>query len=316
MSDILYLQEQLQDTSEAIAKSQQAVASDPASKAATAMLRSVEKRREKLEHQFLLAAQELGVDVCSYRFFSDLIRPLVSPLCNALIEFQSLYSLAYDAIKYGPKKPGKKVSPDVIEETAFGFGYTFAGSLGVVLTFDNSKRLLFETALDESMREIETLARATTSADVSACGKRLGAPVVRAAHRWASAHAESSLGAEIAWKKGDDVLVNLLLEARSFADLVETIGTTTETITEEMEMVAKLAGADTEKRTFHLVLPDEGEIQGRFSDEISHDQTFEVGRPHKVRVRKRVRVYYATDKEEAASYQLLSASPSTYAQLF
>ena len=311
MSELLEIEEQLRDTSEAIAKTEQAVATDPSSAAARSMLRSFERRRQRLESEFSAVAKEMGVDVCAYRFFSDLSRPLAAPLCSAIVDFQNLYSLAYDAIKHGAKKTARRLPPDVVQATSFGFGYTFTGSLGVVLTFENSDRLLIETALDESMREIAALAQARSSADVLACGKRLGAPVVRAAHRWASNHADSSFGAEIAWKKGADVLVNLLMEAEQFSELVEAISATTETTDEEIEMVARLAGADVDKKRFHLTLED-GEISGAFSNEIPAEQTFEVGRPYKVKLRKRVKVYYSTEKEESATYYLLAASPSSW----
>jgi hypothetical protein len=314
MSDLLHIQEQLRDTNAAIAKSEQAIALDPSSKAVGTMLRSFQKRQQKLESEFAELAKHVGTDVCSYRFFSDDVQQKITPVCLALIDFQSLYSLAYDAIKSGAKKPGRRLPPEVVDESAFGFGYTFSGSLGVVMTFDNSKRLLFETVFDESMGEVAALAQATSSAEVLECGKRVGVPVVRAAHKWAATHAEAALGAEIAWKKGDEVLWDLLLEPRIFADLAETIRGTTEIVVDEVEMVARLVGADVKGRTFHLVLADGSDLRGTIANEIPADRDFPValGRPHKLKLRKRVKVYYATEKEESATYQLVEATPSSW----
>lgn len=308
MSNLLDLQAQLQDTSEAIAKSEQALASQPASGPAKAMLRSFEKRRQALEERFFAAASLVGTDLCSYRFFSDGARPSLSPICGALIDFQALYSLAYDAIKTGPKRRSRKVPQDVVDETSFSLGYTFSGSVGVVLTFDNRRLELFGTALDESMQAVASLASAKTSADILQCGRLLGVPAVRAAHKWASTHVASSLGAEIGWRKGKDVLLNLFLEPGDFSDLVATINNTTETIEEDIEVEGRLVGADVQRRTFHLILPTGEELRGNFSSSISPTQTFEVGRTYNTTLKRKVKVYYATEEEEGATYQLLMAA--------
>lgn len=308
MSNLLDIQSQLRDTSEAIAKSEQAVASEPTSAAARTMLRSFEKRRRVLEEDFFTAAGLVGTDVCSYRFFSGAGRAAVSPLCSVLIDFQALYSLVYDAIKTGPKRRSRKLPQDVIDETSFSFGYTFSGSVGIVLTFDNPKVELFGTALDESMQAVASLASAKSSGDVLECGRMLGVPAVRAAHKWASSHAASSLGAEIGWRKGRDVLINLFLEAQDFSELVGTINNTTETIEEDIEVAGRLVGADVQRRTFHLVLPSGEELRGNFGSLISPTQTFEVGRTYNTTLKRRVKVYYATEEEEGATYQLLMAS--------
>jgi hypothetical protein len=119
MSRLLDLQEQLKDTSAAIAQFEKAFASQPQSRSVAAMLKSFEKRKRQLEQEFLEAASALGTDVCSYRFFSDTLRPTVTPLCSSLADFQSLYSLVYDAIKTGPKKRRGRLAPDVVADSSF-----------------------------------------------------------------------------------------------------------------------------------------------------------------------------------------------------
>lgn len=47
--------------------------------------------------------------------------------------FQKLVSVVYGAIKHGPRQR-QRISEDVALETAFEFGYSFAGSLGLVFT--------------------------------------------------------------------------------------------------------------------------------------------------------------------------------------
>lgn len=307
MSELLDIQEKLRDTSAAIAQFEQAIAQEPSSASAAAMLQSFEKRRNVLEEEFQRTAKRVGTDACSYRFFSDFVRPTVTPLCAALSDFQTLYSVVYDAIKSGPKKQSRKLPPDVVDESSFFFGYTFSGSVGVVLMFDNEKRELFESSLDDAMQAVFELASARSSADILERGRRLGVSAVRAVHKWASAHAASALGADIEWKKGHEVVSRLLMQVPDLAHLAGIISDTSEVIEETIEFVGRLAGADVDQRRFHLQLDDGTDIKGGFSDMVPADRTFEVGMTHAVTLRKKVRVYYSTEREEGASYQLLVA---------
>lgn len=307
MSDLLAIQELLRDTSAALAHFEQAVAEQPDSFSLAVMLKSFEKRQRQLQAEFQKAAQQVGVDACSYRFFSDFVRPTVTPLCKALADFQHLYSAAYDAIKTGPKKTSRKLPPDVLDESSFFFGYSFSGSVGIVLTMDNSKRSLFESALDSAMQAVFELATCRSANEVRDHGRRLGVPVIRAVHKWAADHAEAALGADIEWKKGQQVVARLTLQVSELAILSEVIGGTSEVIEDTIELLARLAGADVDKRTFHLQLDDGGDLRGTFSELIPADRTFEVGARHLITLRKKVRVYYSTDREEVANYQLLMA---------
>jgi hypothetical protein len=272
------------------------------------MLKSFEKRRRVLEEQFRETAGNVGTDACSYRFFSDSVRPTVAPLCSALSDFQSLYWIVYDAIKTGPKARNRKLPPDVLEEASFFVGYTFPGSVGIVLTFDNDMRGRFETALDAAMQSLFELAKARSSTAIIDCGRRLGVQAVKAAHKWASAHVDAALGADIEWLKGHEAIDRLFMQLPDLRELASVIASTTTVIEEDLELVGRLSGADVDKRTFHLALPGSADIRGKLSDGVPTDRIFEVGAEHKVTLRKRVRVYYSTDQEEDASYSLLFAS--------
>jgi hypothetical protein len=90
--------------------------------------------------------------------------------------------------------------------------------------------------------------------------------------------------------------------------LISAIDSTTEVIEEEIELTAKLAGADVARRTFHLEVEGAEDIRGRFAASIPEDRTFEVGRTYRVTLRKKVRVYYSTEQEEDVSHELVLAA--------
>src|SRR5262245_48895431 len=141
MSTILELTTQIREVGAAIALHEKAMVERP-SPSIEASLRSLSKRLSKLEADYAALAAGLGVDVCKYRFFADYVRTTVEPVGQALVNFQHVFTLAYNAIQNGPKLTAR-ITPDMEKLTAFGFGYTFAGSLGVALTFTNDQLELF-----------------------------------------------------------------------------------------------------------------------------------------------------------------------------
>jgi hypothetical protein len=308
MSRLLELQGMLQDTSAAIAHAEAALLADPKSRPVATMLKSIEKRKQQLEAEFQAISEETGVSTCSYRFFDKHVRPTVSPLCSSLINFQSLYSIVYDAVISGPKKV-KRLSAEILDHSSLFFGYTFSGSVGVVLTLSKQQRELFAASLDESAVTLFDLASSKTSEEVLTRGRIVGVPAVRALHKWATTHVESKLGADIQWKRGRDVMGSIVLDVGDLKQLIAAIDSTTDIIEDDDEVVGKLAGADVDRRLFHLILSDGRDIKGTFHSSIPLDRTFEVGRTHRATIRKKVKVYYSTEQEEDVSYQLLTAVP-------
>ena len=176
-----------------------------------------------------------------------------------------------------------------------------------MLTLDNDKLTLFGSALDESMNTVFDLAQSRTNDEILVRGKKVGVPAIRALHRWAASHVEASLGADIEWRKGYETLSKILLQLTDLREPLAAIDSTTEIIEEDLELTARLAGADVARRNFHLEVDGGQDIRGNFSQSIPSDRTLEVGRTNKITLRKKVRVYYSSEQEEDVSYQLLMA---------
>ena len=157
MSELAEIQTKIQDTNAAIARLERMMVDGPNLPSLLANMRSLQKRYKKLESDFVTAADELGIDVCSYRLFPDETSPTLTGVVSALGDFQSMFSVVYDAQRNGPKKR-IRLSDDIIRDSSFRFAYTYSGSLGVTLTLPNERLLLQEvdTAIDEAMKAIFT----------------------------------------------------------------------------------------------------------------------------------------------------------------
>lgn len=263
MTRLAELQEQLQDTGAAIAQYERAIAAN-GSPSLMAGLRSVQKRLTKLEEEFLHEAAHVGVDVCSYRLFSDtVVRPAAAAIFHAIGDFQNLYSTVYDAIKNGPRKRSTP-TPATLEESSFKFGYCFSGSVGIVLTFDNQQQLV-DSALDQTMQSVFDLAKSLTAEEVLLSSQQLGVPAIKAMHQWAKDHIEVGLGADIEWLHGQESKGRLLIQLPQLRQLAEILGEASEPMEDEIVLDGLLVGVETESsRRFHFKADDEREIKGAF----------------------------------------------------
>ncbi len=314
MSKLSELQEKLLETNAAMAELDKAIAKDQKSKALAVMAKSLGKRYQKLETEFTDEVDSLGIDVCSYRLFGEEEQPTLKGFSNVLGDFQNLVTIVYDSIKTAVPKIRAKISADIAAETEFRFGYTYPGSLGIVLTIPNERRLLGESFLDESLKIIAEMAKLHESPEVLEYAKKLGPASIRALYRWAYDHAESGLGVEIEWRRQRIIHTHMFAQKPDFQRLHQIISATSDEQTCEETVSADLVGIDVAKNTFHLELDTGEDIKGSLSDimaeTIDEKHPAKLPKRYKAKYRKIRRILYSTD-EEKTSYHLLSLEPLT-----
>lgn len=306
MSKLSEIQEKLLETNAAIEEVQKAIINDPKSQSLSVTIKSLEKRYEKLEADFQTEVNNLGIDVCSYRIFGEESYPTLRALSSILGDFQNLVSTVYDAIKTAVPKVRARISSDISAETEFRFGYTYPGSLGVVLTIPNQRLLFGESYLDESLRVISEMAKVHDSPDVLKYAKRLGPASIRSLYNWAYDHAESGLGVDIEWRRQQIIHTRLLAQRPELERLHQTINLTSEERISEQTVTANLVGVELTRRSFHLKLDTGEDIRGSLSEDIdiSEKQTVELPRRYVAQIRKTEKIRYSTEQEDI-SYNLL-----------
>lgn len=300
------IQDMLLETNAAMAELEKAIANDPKSLSLSATMKSLEKRYQKLETDFLAEVDSLGIDVCAYRIFGEEARPTLKGLSSVLGDFQNLVSTVYDAVKTTVPKVRARISAEIAAETEFRFGYTFPGSVGVALTIPNQRLLIGESYLDESLQVISEMVKVHDSPEVLQYAKRLGPASVRSLYKWAYDHAESGLGVDMEWRRQQVIRTRLFAQRPELEKLHQTIGVTSEERVSELTAHADLVGVDIARRNFHIKLDTGEDIRGALSDDISISEkhTVELPRRYKVQIRKTEKIYYSTE-EEVTSYDLL-----------
>ncbi len=305
MSELVELQHKLQDTASQITQLEREVARSPDSLGLRLSLESVVKRFDELQTDFQDLADQKALDVCSYRLFKENDEgPSLRGFSGALNEFQASFSALFDAIQNGPRRR-TRLTPEVVESTKFGFGYAYAGSVGVVLTLDRERMLIDVGPLTDTITTFFNLAQAPTRDDIREIGRQLGPAPLRSIFKWADAHVSDGIGADISWQHGEDT-TRLFLQRVEMQRLRDEIDATSEEEREELTITGVLTGASVVTKRFDFQPDDAEAISGRFTDAISeaHEVRIPAAR-YRATVERITKIRYSSD-EESTTWRLLT----------
>lgn len=307
MSELLDVIDNLRRTGAAISVHEKAIQEHPQYPSLVSSLRSLRKQQQLLETEFARLTNEGFIDVCSYRIFSqrESEQPTLRALASALLTFQTLFTVTYDAVKNGPKERSR-TGIEVDAATAFNFGYSFSGSVGFVLTLTTERLLFGETDYDKAMFNLFAMAQSQTSQDVSNWAKQLGAAPVKKMYEWAATHSESGVGADIDWKRETQVLSHLFVDSERLEQLRQVIARTGEENVEEVTLPGELLGIDVKSKSFRMKFAGNNEVTGKMSVLINTEYT--VPKRYTARLRKTTRINYAK-AEDDVEYLLISLQP-------
>lgn len=308
MSAVLEISEKLQDTQAAIEQLESAIAQQAPTPSIIATLRSLKKRQYDLEAQYAEATANQFLDVCRYRLFPDSKeeeRPTLRAFTKTLLDFQTLFTQVYHALKTGRPRGTAHVTAEAAMETAFGFAYTFTGSLGAVLTLPNERLLFDESEIDRAMNTVFELAKAGDSQKIAEYAKELGAAPIRTLYNWVSDQVTSGLSSQIEWRRKQEVRSELLVQFPELIELKHAIEATSDEEEEEEEVTGLLVGVDLATHTFHMTFEEGNDIRGKMAESIGREEKIEIPRLYTATLIKTKKIYYSTDKE-LVYYYLMS----------
>jgi hypothetical protein len=315
MSELFSIQEQLQEVGATIARLEASLVGDhPASASLLANIRSLRKNQRLLEAQFLRAADDRGLDVCSYRIAPHDQFANAAALSKVLGTFQTVFTLMYEAIKTGSPKTNRRPSNEAEDKTGLLVAYTFSGSLGIVFALPNPRLHFYgnvPTYLDEAINALFRLAKASDPDQIAAAANTYGLGPINAMYDWAKGHAQYHINASIEWLRSETVKDSVRVQYPEFDKLSKTIERTAEESQTELIVPGTLVGADVMSRRFHFVdqsTDEEPDIRGRFSEAISESDRKQLPGRYRATLRKTVRKNYSTDQEEV-SWFLMKLEP-------
>lgn len=296
MSELFQVQQNLSDTSAAIQTIETAIAQDPESPSLLLSAISLRKRFESLEKQFLSLAKRAGKNVCSYRLFQEEESPSVGPMSESVGGFQKLFSSTFHAIKSGPKARAG-CSAENANLSAFGLGYSFSGSIGLVLTLENENLLFGKTEIDLAVRTVFRLANADSPEEIRLISRELGHGPVRAFHSWVRSNASRGLGVDMDWRRGESILSEVFIQTSRFQDLERILEEASEETTEEISVEGTLIAVSIARKTFHMSVEGAEDVSGRFEDAIDSSHSAQVPARYRALLTKRTRTIYSMEDD-------------------
>lgn len=297
MSMLLQIQEKLNNANRKVAELEEALAQYPDLPSIAANLDSAIRLQSKFQAQFTEAAARAGIPICKYRAFDDGDEPMAGAALGSVFDFQQLVSVVFGALKYG-KKLRANISSDLRQETAFGFGYAFSGSVGVVLTLRKDSDLFGDSFLADAISTIFALAKTSDPSEIEKHAALLGAGTINALYKWADKNASNGLGADIEWRNGAELPKSVFLQRQELTSLRSAIEQTSIEEHDEIQMEGVLVKADVTHRRFRLNRAGLKPISGTFAvGTIDEKHSVKLPRYYKVTINKTTKRQYAKGRD-------------------
>ena len=304
MSKISDITAELRDTVQSLARLEKGSVDLTSSRAFLLNQQSLQKRQTFLEEELEHLASQQQTDVVNYRLFSDSDESMsITTVAKTLTDFQEWLTTIYDALQNGPKQRDRR-DAEAISTTRLNFAYSYAGSVGVVMTMPAEQLLIGETNLDKAVETIFRLVKAKSTEEIAAYSKSLSPATIRRMYRWVTDHLESGVGADIEWRRNQKVKSSLLIQQQELRELQLTIGATSDETETTIEIPGVLIGADIDRRTFHLKIEGEEDISGTMSPLIGTKATLELSKHYTATILRKTKTIYVTEKDEITNFLL------------
>jgi len=307
MSGIDSLLNGLRSAYAAINEVEEVAARFPADQFVLANLTSLKRDAENLEKLWEQACLNSQVEICRYKLQPEgHQRFTLESVTKSLLDFQELFSQIFDALSYGVKKRAR-LSEETIRDTAFDFGFSYPGSLGVALMV-NSERGLFFGKFDKTVDTFSQLLNVSDEFEVRDIAKLLGGAVVKKAYDWSRTNYFSGYGVDLTWNTVDGSRKGGFINVTSLGRIVQIIEKTSDIERSDLTLRGTLVGIDTVRKQFHFVEPNGADYRGALGDEFPIKQEWAVNRAYDSLIRVETTIEYAT-QEEKRSYKLINLSP-------
>lgn len=313
MSGLNSLLENLQRTYAAIAEVQEVAARTPGDLMVLANLGSLKREAADLEALWEEECREARIEVCRYRLMPEHEqRYTVAAVTKSLLDFQELFSQIYDALKNGAKK-SRQLSAWMVNETAFDFGFSYPGSLGVALMVPSQADLLggkFDDTVDAFLQVMHV----SNEDEVKDLAKALGPSVVKKAYDWSRVNHVSGYAIDVTWNTVRGTKKGAVVDVAALGKIVEIIGRTSDVERRTIRGPGTLVGLDTVKKRFRFIEPDGLDYSGPVADDFEIQRKWAVNQTYLALIQVEEITEYAT-QEIKTTYRLMSLTPTSNQQI-
>lgn len=260
-------------------------------------LRSLEERRSTLKEKLHEVAREESLEVCDYRMIPTTDASYaIAAVTSSLKNFQDLVISTFDAITDRPKKRMTS-DPIVLDKTRLDFGFAYAGSLGIVMTVPNHRRLAVDSDLDEAIKAIFEILKLTSTEEVRGIADAYGTATVRKLFAWSKINSEHGLGVDIKWIRDGETFSQVLAQPEELEETCRLIAAKGKEESEPAQLTGTLEKWDIRHRAFTLAVPDADPISGTFDKSLDVTVVRHVPGRYRAFLNRRTVINFTSDDE-------------------
>jgi hypothetical protein len=297
MSEIASAVERTRKAFASVSRLEEALARAPDNRALQLNLAAMRKAALQSQEQLFRFSEQVHVEVCNYRLIPEASDNYALPhVLASMLEYQNLFSQIYDAIRNGIKSR-LVIGREALQESVLEFGYSYSGSLGVVLLRPGSRDMISGT-FDDSIDALYQVIDIKDQHEVRDVAKLLGNSVIKRLHDWSDANLKGGFAADVRWTRSDGRQLGEVIERRRMEHIVGIIDATSDEQIQDIEAVGILIGGNLRSGSFHFVVPNGEDYRGRVAPEFDTSTDMTLGKRYKARIREKSTLTYSTQKVE------------------
>ena len=284
-----------------------AIARNPVDRSLRLNLASAQMLADRAEEEFLEVARSEHVDVCRYKLVATGDDEFgLRGVSRSLDAFQEMFAHVYDAHAHGPRQRAG-IPPERRQEAALEFGYSFAGSLGVVLLAPGQLNL-FDSKFDIVIQIINQIFDVRDDDELRDAAQRIGKAAVQKVYEWSQINFGSGFEVDLQWLNPASIHRGRYIPRSNFERVSSIIGQTSDKEVIPISTTGLLVGFNSVMKTFHLVEPDGDSFKGHLEDAFPLTREWTVNQMYDAVIIAEATTRYATG-EEVKHYRLRELKP-------
>jgi hypothetical protein len=298
MSAIASAVERTRNAFASLAKLEAAVALAPADRGLQLNLMGCRKTALQYERDLFSFTGHAKKELCRYRLIPEATDGFaLDSVANSIGSYQKLFSQIYDAKKHGGTRVNVGFGVDSGRESTLEIGYTYSGSLGIVLLGPSGAQSdLLGGAITSSIEALYRVLDVKSQTDVRAIAKEFGLAVVKRLHAWTNANQKAGFAADVRWTLADGKERGEVVDSERMSKIVGLIDATTDETSQSVAIRGRLVGIDMKTRTFHLLGPKAVSLRGTLAEDFPVEDKISVNRYYECSLIETCVVKYAAEK--------------------
>jgi hypothetical protein len=296
MSHYVFFLSRAREAAGLVSKLEERLAQSPGDVSLRLTLSSAVQMAERTERELYEIATAEQVDLCRYRLVRHIGEGFsLQSVSKSLEAFQDAISYVYEAIMGTPRRRAG-LTREARRESEMLFGYSYAGSLGVVLLAPSQKGL-FTTKFDDVVKTINQVFEIENNDELRHAARAIGPAAINKLYEWAAVNNEAGYDLDLRWTNSNSVESGRYVQVRQFGKLANLISLTSEIEKKAIRTEGVLVGFDSVYKTFHLVEPGGESYKGQLADDFPQHRDWIVNKTYGASISEETTTRFSTGEQ-------------------